>query len=226
MPTEIKICGLSDAESVDAALEAGADLVGFVFFARSPRNISPERAAALAERARGRATIVALTVDAEPAFLADLVATVRPDLLQLHGAESPERVEAIRRDTGLPVMKAIGIASAADLDRVRDYPLAETLLLDAKPPADARRPGGNGAPFDWDLLRNFSDARPWLLSGGLTAANVAAALAATGAPGVDVSSGVESAPGKKDPAMIRAFIAAVRAAGEPALTRAAQGGLR
>jgi phosphoribosylanthranilate isomerase len=122
-------------------------------------------------------------------------------------------------------MKAIGVASAADLERARDYPLAETLLLDAKPPAGATRPGGNGAPFDWDLLRNFSDARPWLLSGGLTAANVAAALAA-GAPGVDVSSGVESAPGKKDPAMIRAFIAAVRAAGEPALTRAAQGGLR
>jgi phosphoribosylanthranilate isomerase len=212
MPTEIKICGLSEAESVDAALEAGADLLGFVFFAKSPRNIAPDRAAALAERARGRATIVALTVDAEPAFLADLVGTVRPDLLQLHGRESPERVEAIRRDTGLPVMKAIGIASAADLDRVRDYPFAETLLLDAKPPEDATRPGGNGAAFDWTLLRNFRDARPWLLSGGLDAANVAAALAATGAPGVDVSSGVESAPGRKDPPMIRDFIAAVRAA--------------
>ena len=213
MPTEIKICGLSEAESVDAALEAGADLVGFVFFARSPRNISPERAAALAERARGRATIVALTVDAEPAFLADLVTTMRPDLLQLHGRETPECVEAIRRDTGLPVMKAIGIASAADLDRVHDYPLAETLLLDAKPPEGATRPGGNGAAFDWSLLKNFRDVRPWLLSGGLDAANVAAALAATGAPGVDVSSGVESAPGRKDSGMIRDFIAVVRAAG-------------
>lgn len=212
MPTEIKICGLSEVESVDAALEAGADLVGFVFFARSPRNIAPERAAALAERARGRATIVALTVDAGTEALGEIVATVRPDLLQLHGSERPERVEAIRRDTGLPVMKAIGIASAADLDRVRDYPLAETLLLDAKPPEGATRPGGNGAAFDWKLLKNFRDARPWLLSGGLDAANVAAALAATGAPGVDVSSGVESAPGRKDPAMIRDFIAAVRAA--------------
>ena len=219
MPTEIKICGLSEAESVDAALEGGADLLGFVFFPPSPRNIAPERAATLAERARGHATIVALTVDAEPAYLADLVATVRPDLLQLHGTESPERVEAIRRDTGLPVMKAIGIAAAADLDAVKDYPLAECLLLDGKPPKDATRPGGNGATFDWSLLKGFHDARPWLLSGGLDADNVAAALAATGAPGVDVSSGVEAAPGRKDPAKIHAFIAAVRAADARTTTR-------
>lgn len=212
MPTEIKICGLSEAESVDAALEAGADLLGFVFFPPSPRNVAPKRAAALAERARGRATIVALTVDAAPADLDDIVATVRPDLLQLHGAESPERVEAIRRDTGLPVMKAFGIATAADLDAVKDYPLAECLLLDGKPPRGATRPGGNAAAFDWSLLKGFHDARPWLLSGGLDPTNVAEALAVTGAPGVDVSSGVESAPGHKDPAKIRAFIAAVRAA--------------
>jgi phosphoribosylanthranilate isomerase len=216
MPTEIKICGLSDEESVDAALAAGADFVGFAFFARSPRNVTLDRAAALAARARGRAAIVALTVDAADSMLAEIAATLRPDLLQLHGSETPERVGLIRANTGRPVMKVVGVAGAEDLAALDAYGLADRFLLDAKPPRDASRPGGNGKPFDWSLLRGFAPAKPWILSGGLNPANVAAALKATGAAGVDVSSGVESAPGKKSPALIHAFVAAVRTAGAPA----------
>ena len=216
MPTEIKICGLSDEESVDAALAAGADFVGFVFFARSPRNVTLDRAAALAARARGRAAIVALTVDAADSALGEIAATLRPDLLQLHGGETPERVGVIRASTRRPVMKVVGVAGAEDLAGLGAYELADRFLLDAKPPRDASRPGGNGEAFDWSLLRGFAPAKPWILSGGLNPANVAAALSATGASGVDVSSGVESAPGKKNPALIHAFVAAVRTAGAPA----------
>jgi phosphoribosylanthranilate isomerase len=211
MPPEVKICGLSDAESVAAALDAGADYVGFVFFPPSPRNVAPARAAELGASARGRARIVALTVDAEDALLDEIVRTLRPDLLQLHGKEPPGRVAAIRARTGVPVMKAIGVAAASDLAAASRYD-ADRILLDAKPPRNATRPGGNGAAFDWSLLRGFACARPWLLSGGLDPSNVAAALAATGASGVDVSSGVERAPGRKDPALIRAFVEAVRRA--------------
>lgn len=210
MPTEVKICGLSGEESVDAALETGADFVGFVFFPPSPRNIVIDRAAALARRARGKARIVALTVDADDALLSGIAEGLRPDLVQLHGKETPERAASVTAMTGLPVMKVIGVAGAIDLERTHDYPAAERFLLDAKPPKGATRPGGNAATFDWSILKGFSCAKPWLLAGGLDPTNVASALAATGANGVDVSSGVESAPGQKDSELIRAFIRAVR----------------
>ncbi len=211
MPTEVKICGLSSEEGVDAALDAGADFVGFVFFPPSPRNIAIDRAAALAERARGKARIVALTVEADDALLAAIADGLRPDLLQLHGKETQERAAHVSAATGLPVMKAIGVAEADDLRRTEDYPAAERFLLDAKPPKDATRPGGNAAVFDWDILRGFSCPKPWMLAGGLTPDNIVDALAATGAPAVDVSSGVERAPGEKDPALIRTFVEEVRA---------------
>jgi phosphoribosylanthranilate isomerase len=214
MPITVKICGLSDEEGVDAALEAGADLVGFVFFPPSPRNILPTRAAELAARARGRAEIVALTVAADDAVLDEIVETLRPDVLQLHGKETPERAAAIRARTGRPVMKALGVAARGDLAAASRYDV-DRILLDAKPPRDATRPGGNGAAFDWSVLQGFSCPQPWILSGGLDPSNVAAALAATGAAGVDVSSGVERAPGRKDPALIRAFVEAVRRADAP-----------
>lgn len=220
MPTEIKICGLSDPESVDAALAAGADFVGFVFYPRSPRYVAPTRAAELARPVRGKAGIVALSVDADEAALREIAETLRPDLLQLHGSESPDHVAEIRAATGVPVMKVLGVAERSDLAAAAGYTAAERLLLDAKPPRDATRPGGNGAVFDWAIVTEFSLAKPWLLSGGLNPANVAAALEATGAPGVDVSSGVEISPGRKDPALIHAFIAAVRAAERPLQRRA------
>ena len=216
MPTEVKICGLSDEESVDAALDAGADLVGFVFFPASPRNVAIGRAATLASRGRGRARIVALTVDADDALIDEIVATLSPDLLQLHGAETPERVDAVKAATGRPAMKVISVAERADLAAAERYASADRLLFDTKAPPGASRPGGYGTAFDWSILRGFSCDRPWLLAGGLNSGNVGAALAATGATGVDVSSGVESAPGRKNPALIRAFVAAVRAAEHPA----------
>ncbi len=212
MPTEIKICGLSDAESVDAALGAGADLLGFVFFPKSQRNLTIDQATPLMRRARGKAQLVALLVDPDRSLLKDVASDLAPDLLQLHGRESPDRVAAISAHTGIPVMKALGVAERSDLAALVSYSSAARLLLDAKPPRDATRPGGNGAVFDWSLLKGYAHTKPWLLSGGLNAANVAGAIQATGATGVDVSSGVERAPGKKDPALIRRFVAAVRAA--------------
>jgi phosphoribosylanthranilate isomerase len=210
MPTEVKICGLSSEEGVDAALEAGADFVGFNLFPPSPRYVSLERAAALAARARGKAQIVAITVDGDDSLLRAIASTLQPDFLQLHGQETPERVSAIRAITGVPVMKAIGVAAKSDLAAISGYTI-DRLLLDAKPPRDATRPGGHGAVFDWSVLQGFVAAKPWFLSGGLEPKNVAEALQATQAPGVDVSSGVESAPGQKDPARIHAFVEAVRA---------------
>jgi phosphoribosylanthranilate isomerase len=215
MPTEVKICGLSDEEGVDAALDAGADFVGFVFFPPSPRNVVLDRAAALAGRARGRAQVVALTVDADDALIADIAAILKPDLLQLHGKESPERMIEVRRQTGRNVMKAISVAGPGDLAATARYDGADRLLLDAKPPKDATRPGGNALSFNWAILDGFRSPRPWLLAGGLGPDNVAEALAVSGAAGVDVSSGVESGPGKKDPALIHAFVAAVRAFDAP-----------
>ncbi|WP_029351601.1 phosphoribosylanthranilate isomerase [Bosea sp. 117] len=217
MSIAIKICGLKTQEALEAALGAGADMVGVVFFEKSPRNIDHATAAALAERARGRALVAALTVDADDAALAAIVETVRPDLLQLHGHESAERVAAIRARFGVPVMKAVGIASPADVAAARGFePVADRLLLDAKAPPQALHPGGNGLVFDWNLIADASPkldrVKPFMLSGGLTPENVAEALAITHAPGVDVSSGVESAPGVKDPARIVAFIQAARAA--------------
>ena len=207
----VKICGLSTEETLRAALDAGANMVGFNFFPPSPRYVAPAAARPLADRAHGNADVVALAVNPDDAMLDAIIAGIMPDLIQLHGKESPERVAAIRARTGLPVMKAIHIATADDLAGAARYEtIADMLLLDATPPKGAILPGGNGAAFDWTILAGFKPTKPYLLSGGLTPQNVAEAIAISGAPGVDVSSGVESAPGKKDIALIRAFIAAAR----------------
>ena len=212
MSPTIKICGINDAQGLDAALDAGADMVGLVFFERSPRHLSLAQAEALASRMGARTRRVALTVDADDATLDGIVAAARPDILQLHGTETPERVAGVRRRFGLPVMRALSIGSAADLSRVPAFDaVADLLLFDAPAPIAAARPGGNGASFDWSLLRGLATRAPWLLAGGLHPGNVAAALAATGADGVDVSSGVERAPGLKDGGLIAAFVAAARA---------------
>jgi phosphoribosylanthranilate isomerase len=217
----VKICGLSTPESLDAALSSGADMVGLVFFPKSPRNVSLNQARALAAQARGKAQVVALTVDADDQLLAAILDAASPDWLQLHGHESPERVAEIRARFGQPVMKALGIADKADLDRIAAYaPVADRLLFDAKPPKNAVLPGGNGLPFDWRLLAGLDAGFPAMLSGGLDPANVAEAIRLTGIGGVDVSSGVESAPGIKDPERIAAFVAAARAAAAPAASAA------
>lgn len=209
----VKICGLATPAALDMALACGADMVGFVFFDKSPRHVSPDQAASLAARVAQRATKVLLTVDADDASLAAAIAALDPDVLQLHGCETPERVAAIRATFGLEVMKAIGIGEAADLAQIRRFDaVADRLLLDAKPKPGSERPGGNATCFDWSLLGAIETTKPWLLAGGLDAGNVAAAIALTGAPGVDVSSGVESAAGVKDADKIAAFIAEVRGA--------------
>jgi phosphoribosylanthranilate isomerase len=208
----VKICGLSTSETLAAALDAGADMVGFVHYARSPRHVSLAAAPALAAQVAGRAPKTLLMVDADDDLLSAAIEAFAPDILQLHGAETPARVAAIREKFGLPVMKAIGLGTAADLDRIGGYEtVADMLLFDAQPADAVALPGGNGRAFDWTLLAGRSFAKPWLLGGGLTADNVAAAIAATGAPGVDVSSGVESARGVKDIGKIARFIAAARA---------------
>lgn len=213
MALTIKICGLRTPETLEVALESGADQVGFVFFAPSPRNLGLEAARALGQRAAGRAGKVALTVDANDDTLAAIVAALNPDMLQLHGTESPERLAVVRSKFGLPVMKALPIATRADLSPVRQYArVADRILFDARAPQDATRPGGLGKPFDWTLLAGLKVTVPYMLSGGLDAGNVAEAIRIAGAPGVDVSSGVESSPGVKDPDKIRAFIRAARAA--------------
>ena len=208
----VKICGLSTPETLDVALDAGADMVGFMFFPPSPRNISFHAARELGARVKGRAERVAVTVDADDATLANIVDVVQPGLLQLHGKETPVRVAAIRQRFGMPVMKVLAIETKADLGAIPLYTrVADRLLFDAKAPRDATRPGGLGKPFDWHLLEGLDLSIPFMLSGGLDAVNVAQALRITRAPGVDVSSGVESAPGVKDPDKIRAFIRAARA---------------
>jgi len=213
MLTTVKICGLSTVPTLQAALRAGADMVGFVFFERSPRFVGLDHARELAALARGRAKVVALSVDAPDKALAAIVGAIGPDLLQLHGKESPERVAGVKRMFGVSVMKAIGVADAGDFGKAMEYEdAADWLLIDAKPPKDAILPGGNGRPFDWRLAHGFAPTMPWLLSGGLEPANVGAAIGSSGARGVDVSSGVESAPGVKDIDKIEAFIAAARAA--------------
>ena len=215
MKVLVKICGLSTPDALDVALEAGADMVGFVFFPASPRHIGFEAAKLLGARVRSRALKVALTVDATDDMLRDIVDALTPDLLQLHGREAPERVAAIRSRFGLPVMKAVPIASRADLSPIRLYAnFADRMLFDARAPREATRPGGLGQPFDWHLLQNLDLGIPFMLSGGLDAGNVAEALRITRAPGVDVSSGVERAPGQKDPGKIRAFVRAARQAAE------------
>jgi phosphoribosylanthranilate isomerase len=215
----VKICGLKTPEALDVALESGADLVGFVFFAPSPRNLALAAARDLGARVKGRAGKVALSVDADDATLTAIVESLKPDMLQLHGVEPPERVTALRGHFGLPVMKAVPIAERKDLARIEVYKtVADWLIFDARAPRDATRPGGLGTPFDWTLLKGIDPGIPYMLSGGLDAGNVAEALRITRAPGVDVSSGVERAPGEKDPDKIRAFIRAARAA-EATLTK-------
>jgi phosphoribosylanthranilate isomerase len=209
----VKICGLSTEETLAAALAAGADMVGFVHYPKSPRHLPLAAAPALVERAGGRAKKVLLTVDADDDLLAAAISAFKPDILQLHGAETPARVAAIRGRFGRPVMKAIGLGTRADLAQIASYEkVADLLLFDAQPADAAALPGGNGRAFDWALLRGQAIAKPWLIGGGLTPANVAAAIAATGAQGVDVSSGVESARGVKDIGKIAGFVAAARAA--------------
>jgi len=211
MSVLIKICGLKTPEALDVALAAGADLVGFVFFPASPRHVSFEIAHVLGERVRGRAQKVALSVDASDEELAASIEALRPDLLQLHGKEAPDRVAAVRKRFGLPVMKALPIAERADLSPIRLYDkVADHLIFDARATGEATRPGGLGKSFDWRLLDALAVNVPFMLSGGLNAGNVAEALRITAAPGVDVSSGVERAPGEKDPDKIRAFVAAAR----------------
>jgi len=213
----VKICGLTTPETLDVALDAGADMVGFVFFPPSPRNISFDQARALGGRVQGRARKVANTVDAEDALLEKIIESLRPDIFQLHGHETPQRVAAVRESFGLPVMKALPIETKSDLLPIGSYTsAADRLLFDARPPREATRPGGLGKPFDWHLLENLNLPIPYLLSGGLHADNVAEALRITRAGGVDVSSGVESAPGVKDPDKIRAFIRVARSAKVPA----------
>ena len=216
MALAIKICGLTTPDALDVALTAGADFVGFVFFPPSPRNLGLEAARTLGVQVQGRAGKVALTVDANDDTIAAVVAALQPDMLQLHGKETPDRVVAVRTRFGLPVMKALPIATRADLASIRVYSdVVDRLLFDARPPAEATRPGGLGVSFDWTLLHGIDARVPWMLSGGLDAGNVAEAIAVTGAPGVDVSSGVERAPGEKDVGKIRAFIRAARMAEAP-----------
>ena len=213
MALEAKICGLSTPASLDVAVAEGAAFVGFVFYPRSPRNVSLPQAAALAARVPERVRRVALVVDASDEFLADLVRQVPLELLQLHGAETPARVAAIRALTGKAVMKVLHLAEAADLAAVGGYlPVADRLMFEAKPPAAMTNalPGGNALAFDWSILSGRSFARPWMLAGGLNAQNLKEAAGTSGARAVDVSSGVESAPGVKDVAKIRDFLQAAR----------------
>ncbi|MFQ3622153.1 MAG: phosphoribosylanthranilate isomerase [Acetobacteraceae bacterium] len=210
----VKICGIAEAAGFDAAVAAAADLVGFVFFPPSPRAVSPAGAAALSARHEGGPGRVGLFVDPDDAEIAAVLDALPLDLIQLHGAERPDRVAAVRARFGVPVMKAVGVAARAEAeDAVAAYaPVADSLLFDAKPPPGATRPGGNAVAIDAAMLRGLAVPVPWLLAGGLTPETVASAILASGAPGVDVSSGVERSPGVKDPASIRRFVAAARAA--------------
>jgi len=217
MPVQVKICGLRDRAGIAAAAAAGARYVGFVFFPRSPRATDPATARVLAAEVPFGIAKVALVVDADDALIDRITAEVPLDMLQLHGQENPERVAAIRARTGLPVMKALGVAGPADMERLGPYlAVADQILIDAKPPAGAALPGGNGLAFDWRLVAGRRWPKPWMLAGGLTPQNVAEAVRLTGARQVDVSSGVESAPGVKDADRIAAFIAAAQAEGRGA----------
>ncbi|MCC6775067.1 MAG: phosphoribosylanthranilate isomerase [Hyphomicrobiales bacterium] len=215
----VKICGLRTPETLHVALAAGADMVGFVFFAPSPRNVGYELARQLGEQVGGRALKVALSVNASDEQLAAAIEALKPDLLQLHGKETPERVAVVRSRFRLPVMKALPIAERGDLSPIRLYDkVADRLLFDARAPLGSTRPGGLGKSFDWRLLQNIKPDVPFMLSGGLDASNLTEALRITRAPGIDVSSGVERTPGEKDPERIRAFIRAARAAADLATT--------
>lgn len=212
-PPLVKICGLRTPAALDAALSGGADYVGLVFFPPSPRNIAPAAAAPLAAGARGRARIVALLVDPDDTLIEAVMAAADPDLLQLHGEETPERVREIRSRWGKPTIKAVKVAAPGDVAKADPYrDTADFILFDARPPEGSDRPGGHGMAFDWNILRAAKIKAPFMLSGGLTPDNVAEAVRATGAAMVDVSSGVESAPGTKDPVLIRRFLAAAKGA--------------
>ncbi len=208
---QVKICGLNDPKAVAAAVDGGADFVGVVFFAKSPRAVTPEHAAALLEAVPRRIKRVGLFVEPDDRLLDQVLTRVRLDILQFHGKETPERVEAARHGWGLPVMKAIGISTAADFETaVRYLEVADRLMFDAKPPPGADRPGGNARAFDWTLLAGRKWPLPWMLAGGLNARNVAGAIKRSGTRAVDVSSGVETSPGVKDPKKILRFIKAAK----------------
>jgi phosphoribosylanthranilate isomerase len=210
MTTLVKICGLSTADTMEAALIQQADLVGLVFFARSPRNVTLRQAAILAEQARGRARIVTLVVDADDTLLDAIATDVQPDLIQAHGTETPERLVAIKKRTGIPVYKALRVATAEHVAAAKLYTSSPFILYDALPPEAAALPGGNGLTFDWTILKQAKT--PFMLAGGLTPENVADAIARTEAAMVDVSSGVETSPGIKDKKLIAKFIEAAKAA--------------
>ncbi|MER8499651.1 phosphoribosylanthranilate isomerase [Mesorhizobium sp. M0204] len=213
MALDIKICGLKTDKALAAALAGGASHVGFIFFAKSPRYVEPAEADRLREAARGKAKAVAVTVDASDAFLDEIVEKIQPDMLQLHGAEPPERVAEVKARYGLPVMKALPVSEAADLARVKPFiGIADRFLFDAKPPKGSELPGGNGLAFDWRILAGLDAGVDYLLSGGLNAGNIGDAFRLANPPGIDVSSGVESAPGVKEPALIEQFFRAVGAA--------------
>lgn len=213
MSVRAKICGIKTIEALDAALDGGAHMIGLVFFEKSPRNVDLATAARLAKHAHGRADIVALVVDPDDRLLAGIMEKVSPDMIQLHGQESPDRAAEVSALTKRPVMKAISVASKADAARALDYKLAADLVLfDAKPPAGANLPGGNGVAFDWSHIVEVKERVSYMLSGGLTPENVAEAIRQTGAYNVDVSSGVETAPGVKDAKLIRRFLQAVNTA--------------
>ena len=210
---EVKICGLKTPEAVETVLKNGASHIGFIFFPKSPRHVEPAQAAKLATAARGKAKIVAVTVNADDAQLDDIVAVLQPDILQLHGNETPERVSQVKQRYGLPVMKAFSIRENSDFDVVTPYQgIADRFLFDAKAPKGSELPGGNGVSFDWNLLNARQDLGNYMLSGGLNAENINVALAKTGSFAIDISSGVESEPGKKDIKLIDAFFVAVREA--------------
>jgi phosphoribosylanthranilate isomerase len=213
----VKICGLRSRAEVEVAAEAGASYIGMVFYPPSPRHLTLSDARWVAGAVPPHVVRVALTVNATDEELARITEAVPFEMLQLHGRESPERIAAVRERFGLPVMKAIGVAVARDLAQIDAYAtVADQLLIDARPGPDARRPGGNGLAFDWRLLEGRTWPLPWMLAGGLTPENVAAAVQLTGAEQIDVSSGVESLPGYKDPKRVRAFVAAAVAAAAPA----------
>ena len=209
---DIKICGLKTDEAVAAALAGGATHIGFIFFQKSPRNLDPEEAGRLRQAARGKAAAVAVTVDADDAFLDHIVEAMQPDMLQLHGKETPDRVAEVKARYALPVMKAFSVSSVADLEKIGPYlGIADRFLFDAKPPKGSELPGGNGVSFDWEILNALPAQTDYLLSGGLNAENVGDAIRLANPPGLDISSGVESAPGVKDTALIETFFRAARA---------------
>ncbi len=213
MKPDIKICGLKSADAIERAVRRGASHIGFIFFEKSPRNIEPDIAGKLADAVRGSVKIVAVTVDAENDELDEIIHLLKPDMLQLHGSESPQRVLNVKAVYGLPVIKAFSIRDGDDLAKIDPYiGIADIFLFDAKPPKGSDLPGGNGVSFDWTLLRTLDEGVDYMLSGGLNKDNVAEALAETGALAIDASSGVESAPGVKDLAMIDAFFDAIRSA--------------